>query len=266
MGIINLTPDSFYDGGRYVNHDSALKYALSMIANGADIIDIGGESTRPGAESISVAEEMDRVLPFIERLQQETDCCVSIDTSKPQLMAAALKQGVGLINDINALQAEGALDIVGGANCPVCLMHMQGIPKQMQNAPQYTNLFAEINQFFVQRIQQCRAAGIAKENILLDPGFGFGKTVAHNLLMVKQLKQFLTFDRPILLGVSRKSTIGTLLKKEPDGRLFGSIAFTVYASLNGLGIIRTHDVEATNDALTIVDAIMNVAETFGEEK
>lgn len=256
MGIVNVTPDSFYDGGRYQRLDAALQHALALIKAGADLIDIGGESSRPGAQKITSGEELDRVLPLVEKLRQESDCAISVDTTKPEVMRAAVAANTVLINDINAFQEDGAFNAVAQASCALCIMHMQGHPATMQINPYYDDPIVEINQFFTNRINACLAAGIHAQRIILDPGFGFGKTVAHNLLIVNKLQQFYQHGRPLLLGVSRKSTIGALLNKQADQRLAGSLALTVYAVQKGLDIIRTHDVCETKDALLVIEALL----------
>lgn len=253
MGVLNLTPDSFYDGGKYTDIDAAHQQAQAMIAAGADILDIGGESTRPGAEPVSLDEEAKRVLPVIERIQTTESIALSIDTSKPEMMRAAIDLGVACINDVRALQAEGALDAVRDSEIPICLMHMQGMPTHMQDAPHYSqNIVTDINAFFKRRIAACIDAGIARSRLILDPGFGFGKTVQHNLQMVHRIAQFQRHNLPILLGVSRKSTIGQILDQPPEGRMVGGLALAVYAMLVGVSIIRTHDVLETQQAFKMI--------------
>lgn len=256
MGILNVTPDSFSDGGSYLGITNAVAHAKHMAAAGADIIDIGGESARPGAQAISVVEELARVLPVITALHQEINIPISIDTHKPQVMQAAVAAGATLINDIYALQKPGALAAAAACNVPICLMHMQGDPDNMQQAPRYTDIMDEIKLFFVERIQACEAAGIKLERLILDPGFGFGKTVQHNMILTNRLAELKTFGLPILFGASRKSTIGALLHKPEAERLYGSIAAAVLAVANGANIIRVHDVAATYDALKITQAIL----------
>lgn len=257
MGILNTTPDSFYDGNRYPTLDDALIHAEKMIKSGADILDIGGESSRPGALPISIQEELDRVLPLIERLHQEFDICLSIDTIKPEVMAAAVKAGVGMINDINALAKDHALETVAQLDVPVCLMHMQGSPSTMQNNPHYEHLLADIDAFFNHKLLACWSVGLQKKQVLIDPGFGFGKTVAHNLQLMNHLNYFKTYQLPIVLGVSRKTTIGVLLNKPVEERLIGSLAFSMVALMRGVSILRTHDVEETKQVLTIYSALEN---------
>ncbi|WP_419419606.1 dihydropteroate synthase [Legionella sp. D16C41] len=259
MGIINITPDSFSDGGHYFSLNQALAHARKLLAEGADILDIGGESSRPGAKVISIEEELARVIPLIKQLRQEVDCCISIDTTKAEVMQAAVEAGANIINDITALKDEAALHLVAKLQVPVCLMHMQGIPETMQSLPiHYENIIAEINQFFQNQVKRCLEVGIKEDNIILDPGFGFGKTIEHNLQLVKDLAQFTQHHLPLMLGVSRKSTIGAILNKNVDERAIGGIALNVFASLNGVNIIRTHDVVETKQALTMIDAIMHV--------
>lgn len=257
MGVLNVTPDSFYDGGHYFNHEQAYQHARTLIQQGADFIDIGGESTRPGAMPISVDEELTRVIPVIERIRANHNIRISIDTRNAMVMQAAVAAGATLINDINALQGRDALTTAAALKVPVCLMHMQGEPATMQIQPQYAHgIIEEINEFFQQRITACLAAGIARENLYLDPGFGFGKTVRHNLLLMKRLMEFQCHGLPLMIGVSRKSTIGTVLQKPPEERLSGGLALTVLAALNGVSIVRTHDVAETKQALQMVDAVI----------
>ncbi len=252
MGILNVTPDSFSDGGKYTKLDNALRQVEQMIEDGASIIDIGGESTRPGAADVLLADELERTIPVVKAIKQRFDVCVSIDTSKAQVMAEALNCGVDLINDVRALQNEGCVDVVAQSNVPVCLMHMQGQPRTMQSAPQYTDLLADITDFFQQRISACQQAGIEKERLILDPGFGFGKTLEQNYQLLAQLEYFKTLGLPILSGTSRKSMIGNLLNRPPEKRLAGSVTTAVIAVQNGASIIRVHDVKETMDALKIL--------------
>lgn len=256
MGILNLTPDSFSDGGQYSTLDKALNQAHKMIADGADIIDVGGESTRPGALPISCSEELARVLPLIKQLSNETTTCISIDTNKAQVMHASINAGAAMINDISFLAGTDSLAAAAELQVPLCLMHMQGNPGTMQQRPHYVNhVVDEINDFFQQKIELCHAAGILSENIILDPGFGFGKNTRHNLLLVKEFAKFKQHQLPLMLGVSRKNTIGAVLNCPVEDRLIGSLALTVYAALEGVNMIRTHDVAATNQALLMVQAI-----------
>ncbi len=257
MGVLNVTPDSFSDGGRFVKLDHAYQHAQRLIAEGVDIIDVGGESSRPGASPLSCAEELERVIPIIARIREHSDICISIDTYKAEVMREAIKVGANIINDIKALSEPGALETAANLKVPVCLMHMQGLPTTMQENPHYeAGVIDEIQGFFEERIKACLAAGIARENIILDPGFAFGKSVAHNLSIMKRLAEFQKYHLPVLLGVSRKSTIGTILQKEVSERVIGGIAMALFAALQSVAIIRTHDVDETNQALKIIDAIM----------
>ncbi|WP_298627591.1 dihydropteroate synthase [uncultured Legionella sp.] len=256
MGVLNVTSDSFFDGGRYLSMDRACEHAFDLIAHGADIIDIGGESTKPGAIEVPLDIELSRIVPVIEHIRKNSDVCISIDTYKPQVMSAAVYAGANIINDVYALQRDGALSIAAQLGVPVCLMHMQGTPNTMQNQPTYPEgVMVELMQFFRGRINACENAGIKKDRIIIDPGFGFGKLVEHNLHLMNKLDKLNEFNLPVLLGLSRKSTIGAVLGKETEQRLVGSIALAVYAALKGVGIIRTHDVDETNQALLMVDAV-----------
>ncbi len=256
MGILNVTPDSFSDGGRFFAKATALEWARQMVEEGAAIIDIGGESTRPGARPVSVQEELDRVIPVIEVLAAELPLPISIDSSKPQVMREAVAAGAGLINDVMAFRAEGGLAAAVDTAVPICLMHMQGEPRTMQESPSYRDVVADVMGFLQERVQACLAAGVAPSRLVIDPGFGFGKTLEHNLSLLKNLKRFTELQLPLLVGISRKSMIGTLLGGVPaDQRLSGSIAAAVMAVLEGASIIRTHDVRATVDALKVVEAV-----------
>jgi len=256
MGILNVTPDSFSDGGKFLSMGRACEHAFHLIGQGADLIDVGGQSTRPGAEPVSLEVELDRVIPVIEQIRANSDICISIDTNKPEVMEAAVAAGANVINDIYALRSKGALEMAAKLAVPVCLMHMQGEPHYMQNEPYYPNgVLAEVTRFFTERITECERVGIKRRNIILDPGFGFGKQVQDNLLLIKNLDSFARFAMPLLLGVSRKSTIGVVLAKEVGERLIGSIAVAVYAALKGAAIIRTHDVDETNQALHMITMI-----------
>ncbi len=255
MGVLNVTPDSFSDGGKNFNLDNALANAKCMITQGVDIIDIGGESTRPGAKAVSEADEISRVIPVIEALSAETNTPISIDTSKPQVMKLAIQAGASLINDVNALQADGALEMAASLKVDVCLMHKQGMPETMQKNPKYTNVVDEICQFFQQRIDACIQAGISKNNIILDPGFGFGKTLEHNLEILRRFDEFKHFGVRLLAGLSRKSMIGALLNdRDVKGRVVGSVTGAIIAVQNGANIVRVHDVLETKDALSILQA------------
>ncbi|MBF0265696.1 MAG: dihydropteroate synthase [Gammaproteobacteria bacterium] len=251
MGILNVTPDSFSDGGRFNSLNSALNQVEKMIAEGADIIDIGGESTRPGADRVSIDEELNRVVPVIEAITKRFDTIISIDTSKPQVMDVAIKSGAHLINDVNALQAEGAVDIASQLNVPVCLMHMQGNPKNMQSNPRYTNIIEEVCYFLKQRTEVCLEAGIKKKNILLDPGFGFGKTYEHNIELLAGLNKISELGYPVLVGLSRKSLLDKMIARKVDQRLAGSISLAIIALQNSAKIFRVHDVAETIDALKV---------------
>lgn len=255
MGILNVTPDSFSDGGAFFSTDAALEQARQMVRDGAALIDVGGESTRPGAEPVSAAEEMARVVAVIRVLAAELPVPVSVDTCKPEVMRAAAAAGAGLINDVLALQAPGALEAARGAAVPVCLMHMLGEPRTMQHNPVYGDVVAEVLGFLQRRIDACIDAGIPRSRLLIDPGFGFGKSLEHNLQLLRELERFLAPGLPLLVGISRKSMIGTLLDKPVDQRLYGSLAAALLAVQAGAVIVRVHDVGATVDALRIVEAV-----------
>ncbi len=257
MGVINVTPDSFSDGGKYLQKDKAVKQALALIQQGADIIDVGGESTRPGADMISVEEEIKRVTPVIQQLRElNPNISLSIDTSKPLVMQAAIQAGADFINDVNALQMDGAVEVAAKSHLPVCLMHKQGQPKSMQKQPKYTDVLAEVIDFFHKRIQACLSAGIMSKNIILDPGIGFGKTLEHNLTLLKNIKQLKSLGYPLLIGVSRKTLIGELLNAEVNDRLYGSLAIAQYVYMQGAEILRVHDVKATADVLKVTQKLM----------
>ena len=251
MGILNVTPDSFSDGSRYQQLDVALRHASQMVQAGATLIDIGGESTRPGAAEVPLEQELERVVPVVERLAAELDVWLSVDTYKAEVMRAAMAAGAHLINDIRALEAPGALAAAAEAQVPVCLMHMQGAPRTMQQAPHYENLLGEVHAYFAQRIVACVAAGIPRERLILDPGFGFGKTLDQNYELLARLDEFADFQLPLLVGMSRKSMVGQLLECPVEARLAGSLALALYASRRGAHIIRVHDVQETVDALRI---------------
>jgi dihydropteroate synthase len=256
MGILNITPDSFYKGSRYSNIESAIDKAKLMISQGVNIIDIGGESTRPGSLKINVDDELNRVIPVIKSLNDSCNIDISIDTSKPEVMEKAVCAGATIINDIYALQNNHSLEVASSLKVKICLMHMQGNPKDMQKNPTYTNVIDSIKKFFTERIEACIKKGINEDKIIIDPGFGFGKTLAHNLLILKQLAEFKKFNMPILVGISRKSMIGKLLNnRDVDDRMVGSVVAGVLAVQNGANIIRTHDVLATKDALTILQTL-----------
>ncbi len=253
MGVLNVTPDSFSDGGRFVRLEAAVEHGLAMIAAGAAVIDVGGESTRPGSEPVSAAEELARVVPVVRALSAAAVICV--DTSKPEVMIAAAAAGAGMINDVRALRAAGALEAARASGCAVCLMHMQGEPRTMQEAPAYRDVVAEVAQFLRERLAACGAAGITRERLLIDPGFGFGKTLEHNLTLLRHLRELTRLGVPLLAGLSRKSMVGKLTGRPAGERLFGSLALAVFATLNGARIIRAHDVAATVDALKVVAAL-----------
>ena len=257
MGILNVTPDSFSDGGHFFSRDAALKQAHQMAAEGADIIDIGGESTRPCAEPASVEEELDRVIPVLEKIRAELPIPISVDTSKAQVMREAIAAGADMINDVMALRGEGSLAAVAASNkVQVCLMHLQGEPRTMQLNPHYDDVVNEIKAFLQARVQVCLEAGIASSRLLIDPGFGFGKTVEHNLQLMKQLQVFTELGYPVLVGVSRKSLIGQVLNKPVTERLYGSLALAVLAVSKGVAVIRTHDVAATVETLKMTHAVL----------
>ena len=258
MGVLNITPDSFSDGGAWLTVEKAVAHARQMADAGADIIDVGGESTRPGSAPVSAGEEMQRVLPVIEALRASIDVPVSIDTQKPAVMRAAVAAGAGMINDENALQAPGAVEMAASLGVPVCLMHMQGMPESMQENPEYADVVTEVRQFLADRANACLAAGMARERILLDPGFGFGKTTRHNLLLLQQLDQLVAEGYPVLVGLSRKSLIGKVLGLPVDERLYPGLALAVLAVWQGAAIVRTHDVRATREAMDMCHAVSSV--------
>ncbi|QXC39585.1 dihydropteroate synthase [Aeromonas jandaei] len=251
MGILNVTPDSFSDGGHFNQIERAVAHARQMVADGATLIDIGGESTRPGAPDVSEQEELDRVIPVVERLVSECDVMLSLDTSKAVVMREGCKAGAHLINDVRALLEPGALDAAAEARVPVCLMHMQGQPRTMQVEPHYDDLVGEVKVFFDERIAASLAAGIAREQLLLDPGYGFGKTLAHNYQLLAAQRELLDYGLPLLVGMSRKSMIGNLLNRPVGERLAGSLACALIGMQHGARIIRVHDVRETMDALRV---------------
>ncbi len=257
MGILNITPDSFSDGGRFYGLDAALQQTETMIQAGVDIIDIGGESTRPGAQEVSLDLELERVIPVIATIRERFDIPISVDTSKAEVMRAALHYKVEVINDIRALQELGSLEVCAQAEALICLMHMQGQPRTMQQAPHYEDVVREVGEFFQERIDACVRAGIARERLILDPGFGFGKNLEHNLTLFRNLQAFEVFKLPFLVGVSRKAMIGALLNGRPaSDRLQGSVAAAVIAAVKGAKIVRVHDVAATVEALKIAQAVL----------
>jgi dihydropteroate synthase len=270
MGILNVTPDSFSDGGLYAAHNLAIEHALQMIAEGADIIDIGGESTRPGAVDVSAAEELDRVLGVIEGIRKLSPLPISIDTSKPEVMRAAVAAGASMVNDVRGLSLPGALDEVAALQVPVCLMHMQGEPGSMQRNPVYADVVANVTDFLLARVAACEAAGIGRQQLVIDPGFGFGKTLEHNLRLLTQLHTLVARGLPVLAGLSRKSMIPAIMENaglslgalEPAvtaarGRLAGSVTLALYAAAQGAHIVRVHDVRETVEALTIQRALLS---------
>ena len=255
MGILNVTPDSFSDGGRYNRIDAALRHAEQMLEAGAAIIDVGGESTRPGAPPVSAEEELQRVAPVVEQLVCRLDALVSVDTSSPALMREAALLGAGMINDVRSLSRDGALQAAAQGNLAVCLMHMQGEPQTMQDSPQYDDVTTAVRTFLADRVAACEAAGIARERLLIDPGFGFAKTLAHNLSLFRQMQALHGLHLPLLVGVSRKSMIGKVLGREVDQRLAGSLALAALAVQQGAHILRVHDVAETVDVLRMLEAV-----------
>lgn len=255
MGILNVTPDSFSDGGKYNHLDSALFQAEQMLADGAVILDVGGESTRPGAADVSEQDELDRVVPVITAIRERFDCVISVDSSKAAVMSAAIQAGADIINDVRALQEPGALQVAAASGVPVCLMHMQGAPRSMQHAPAYTDVVDEVMQFLLQRVAVCEQAGINRQQLILDPGFGFGKDLQHNYQLLQQLERFVATDMPVLTGMSRKSMIGQLLNAPVNERLAGSLACATIAAIKGAAIIRVHDVKETVQAVRVVTAM-----------
>ena len=261
MGILNVTPDSFSDGGRFVNPELALHQAVSMAADGAAIIDIGGESTRPGAADVSEQEELDRVIPLVEAVASATDTPISVDTSKPVVMREAVAAGACMINDVRALQGDGALEAASELRVAVCLMHMLGEPRTMQADPHYDDVVDEVAAFLGERLEACVAAGIDEHRVVLDPGFGFGKSPEHNVELLANLRQLRLRERPLLVGLSRKSTLGVLTGRNVNERLPASLAAAVMAVVNGASIIRAHDVRDTVDALTIAQSVMEAGKS-----
>lgn len=259
MGIVNVTPDSFSDGGAHFDADAAVAHGLQLAAEGADVLDVGGESTRPGAEPVPLEEELRRVVPVVERLARETALPVSIDTSRPEVMRAAVEAGAGMINDVYGLRREGALDTAAALGVPVVLMHMLGEPRSMQDAPEYDDVVGEVHRFLAERIFAAEMAGIDRKRIVVDPGFGFGKTTAHNLQLLARLERFGELGVPVLAGLSRKRTIGELTGREsPVERVHGSVAAHLIAAQRGARLLRVHDVAATVDALKVWNAVAAV--------
>jgi len=255
MGILNITPDSFSDGGIFLSHDAAVARAITMVEEGADLIDVGGESTRPGAQAVPVQEELDRVIPVIEAIARAVPVPISIDTSKPDVMRAAVAAGAGFINDVRSLREPGAVETAAALQVPVCLMHMQGEPRSMQHHPVYSDVAVEVRDFLQERIDACITASIPRQRIVLDPGFGFGKTVEHNLDLLRRLGVLRTFGVPILAGLSRKSMIGNLFGLPVTQRMHASVALALIAVQNGATLLRVHDVRATREAIRTLEAV-----------
>ncbi|WP_305829952.1 dihydropteroate synthase [Photobacterium leiognathi] len=256
MGILNVTPDSFSDGGKFNRIDNALYHVESMLSTGTAIIDIGGESTRPGAKDVALQDELDRVVPVIEAIRQRFDCWISIDTSKADVMYEAVNAGADLINDVRALQEPNALIVAANANVPVCLMHMQGQPRTMQHKPNYKNLLEDVSVFLDERIKACEEVGIERQQLILDPGFGFGKTLEHNYEMLAHLEHFHQLGLPVLAGMSRKSMIFNLLGKQPSECLAGSLACATIAAMKGAQIIRVHDAKETVEVMKVCNMVL----------
>ena len=252
MGVVNITPDSFSDGGRFLEPHAAVDHARKLAEEGADLIDIGGESTRPGAAAVSEAEELRRILPVLQRL---TDLPVSVDTRRPAVMRAALEAGASMINDVQALQAPGAIEAVRGSSCAICLMHMKGEPATMQREPHYDDVVAEVKEFLQLRLRAAEGAGIARERLVVDPGFGFGKTAEHNLTLLARLAEFQEIGVPLAAGLSRKSTIGKVTGRPTAERLAGSLAMALLAVQRGATILRVHDVRETRDLIAVWEAV-----------
>jgi len=255
MGILNVTPDSFSDGGRFAALDAALRHAEAMVQAGATLIDVGGESTRPGAPVVLPQEELDRVAPVVERIARELDVIISVDTSAPIVMTEVARLGAGLINDVRSLRREGALQAAAATGLPVCLMHMLGEPGDMQDNPHYEDLVGEVSTFLADSMARCAAAGIGAERIVLDPGFGFAKTLQHNLSLFKHMEALHALGRPLLVGVSRKSMVGQTLNRPVAGRLYGSLALAALAMTKGARILRVHDVAETVDVVRMIAAV-----------
>jgi dihydropteroate synthase len=270
MGVLNVTPDSFSDGGQFLDLAAAVDHGLHMVEEGAAIVEVGGESTRPGADPVSAEEEIRRVIPVVEKLRAQTGAIISVDTSKPQVMRAAAEAGAGLINDVRALSEEGALEAAVATQCAVCVMHMQGDPRSMQLAPHYVDVVNEVKAFLAERIEVCRAAGVAADRIVIDPGFGFGKTLEHNLELLRHLRELGSqpsgAEWPIMVGLSRKSIVGRLTGRPSGERVHGSVALAVMAVINGARIVRVHDVGATVDALKTVIAVEGARRTAASDR
>jgi dihydropteroate synthase len=252
MGVVNITPDSFADGGRFLEREQAVAHARTLAQEGADIVDLGGESTRPGAAPVSEAEELERVIPVLEKV---SDLCVSVDTRRPAVMRAAIRAGASMVNDVQALQAPGAIDAVRESKCAICLMHMKGEPATMQREPHYDDVVGEVKEFLSARLRAAENAGIARERLVVDPGFGFGKTAEHNLTLLARLAEFRDIGAPLLAGLSRKSTIGKLTGRPVTERLAGSLAMALLALQGGASILRVHDVKETQDVISVWQAV-----------
>jgi dihydropteroate synthase len=259
MGILNITPDSFSDGGKYLTLNEALKRAHEMIEEGVDIIDIGGESTRPGSEPVSLDEELKRIIPIIEALKKDSDIAISVDTYKPQVMKEAIDRDVAMINDVYALRQPSAIDVIKHSKVGICLMHMQGTPQTMQINPHYTNVVSEVKSFLEVRANDLVSEGIEKSRIILDPGFGFGKTFEHNIALLQHLESFKSLKLPVLVGLSRKSFIRKILSGEHDDHLSGSIAAAIFSVIKGAKILRVHDIKETKSALNIINVAQGIA-------
>ncbi|RLK50833.1 dihydropteroate synthase [Alkalispirillum mobile] len=259
MGVLNVTPDSFSDGGAFVSPETAIRQAQRLVAEGADIIDIGGESTRPGSQPVSVQEELDRVLPVLEAVSTRLDVPVSVDTCKPAVMSAAASAGAGLLNDVYGLRAEGAVQAAAATGLPVCVMHMKGEPRTMQHDPRYAEVVDEVREFLLERVRACEAAGIPRERLILDPGFGFGKTLDHNYRLLGRLDEITGLGMPVLVGMSRKSMLGGVTGRPLDQRLAGGLAAAVVAVTRGARIVRAHDVAPMVDALRVAGAALDAA-------
>ena len=262
MGIVNVTPDSFSDGGQFFDTNAAVEHGLSMISQGADLVDVGGESTRPNADPVSTQQELDRVIPVIEKLSG-SEAVISVDTSNPAVMRAAVQAGAGLINDVRALSTPGAIEAAAECGVPVCLMHMQGSPENMQRNPTYEDVVTEVRDFLTERKAACLAAGIGEKSIVLDPGFGFGKTLAHNLCLLRNLEKLTSLEAPLLVGLSRKSMLQPLTGRSTQERLAGSLALALIAASNGANIIRVHDVAETVDVVRVFSAVNDDATLKG---
>ena len=263
MGVLNVTPDSFSDGGRFADVTAAVAHALRMVEEGAALLDVGGESTRPGAHAVSAEEEIYRVVPVIEALVAHTKVPISVDTSKPAVMTAAVRAGATLINDVRALREPGALEAAADTGAAICLMHMQGEPRTMQVDPRYDDVVAKVRSFLHERAEACRAAGIARDRLAIDPGIGFGKRLEHNLALLADLPALVGLGWPVLIGVSRKSMFGALLGRAVDERVAGGVAMTTAAVLNGASILRTHDVAPTVDAVKVAVALKQAGKAVG---